>query len=282
MKTYKIIAINLLLTLILIFSLIFPLLLSKLKDKQLLGKVSLQQYDAIKNINYIQNEATNYTIIDKLKLLYGVRIKSDNIVVIQNSQLSSAEQERIKTAYKTELLKLSAINLLPDLETDMNNPAEISTFTYSSTLAPDLTANFYMVKLNSAAYTITFTMDAETNKIYAFDINSSVEPLTIDFSNADSLWQNYIGLPLWYVPQNTDNDETTDDTYIDNEMQSTLMNEPITENNSNDQLATSSQIEESDLLNATASDYTDGNQIVSFSFYVGDNCKKFSIRCSFN
>ena len=105
-------------------------------------------------------------MIDKLKLLYGVRIKSDNIVVIQNKQLSSAEQERIKTAYNTELLKLSAINLFPALDTSMNSPAEISTFTYSSTLVPDLAANFYIVKLNSAAYTITFTMDAETNKIY--------------------------------------------------------------------------------------------------------------------
>lgn len=282
MKTYKIIAIYILLTLILIFSLIFPLLFSKLKDKQLLGKVSLQQYDAIKSINYAQDEATNYTMIDKLKLLYGVRIKSDNIVVIQNTQLSSAEQERIKTTYNTELLKLSAINLLPDLDIDMNNPTEISTFTYSSTLGPDLAANFYIVKLNSTAYTITFTMDAETNKIYAFDINSNVGPLTIDFYNADSLWQNYIGLSLWCDSQNKDNDEMTDNNHIDNETESTLMSVPISESNFNDQLGTSSPNEESDLLNATASDYTDGKQIVSFSFYVGDNCKKFSIRCSFS
>lgn len=281
MKTYKIIAIYILLTLILIFSLIFPLLLSKLKDKQLLGKVFLQQYDAIKNINYAQDKATNYTMIDKLKLLYGVRIKSDNIVVIQNTQLSSAEQEKIKTAYSTELLQLSAIHLLPDLDIDINNPTEISTFTYSSTLVPDLAANFYIVKLNSAEYTITFTMDAETNKIYALDINSTVEPLTIDFYNADSLWQDYIGLSLWYDSQNMDNDGMTEDNHIDNETQSTLMSVPISEANSNDQLGTSSPTEESDLLNATASDYTDGNQMVSFSFYVGDDCKKFSIRCSF-
>jgi len=253
------------------FSVAFPLFLSKASDQKLLGQIHLEELDVNKVNHPPGHETTNYSVIDKLRLLYDMRGNSKDVVVVQNTQLSVTDQEKIQTAYNTELSKLKDENLLPDIKADLNDRAEISSFTCSSTSRPDLSVSFYIVKLYSLHYQITFTMDADTNKIYELDINSTVSSLVLDFDNAYLHWQDYIGLS--HMKQDNIPKAALNDSYSNNNSEFLPLygvpqgaeKPPANDDN---RLA---------VAEATEHDYTDGNKVVTYSFFVANENKSFTI-----
>ena len=253
-----------------IFSVIFPLLLSKASDQKLLGQIYVQEFELNEVGNPIEYETTSTSVLDKLMLLYDMRGNAKDLVVVQNTQLSITDQEKIKTLYNAELLTLKDKNLLPDIKANLNDRAEITSFTCFNTLRPDLSVSFYIVKLYSVQYRMTFTMDAETNKIYELDINSTVNPLDMDFDNAYLYWQDYIGLSLMEkdITQETPNGSHSNDNNVFSPLYS-MLQEPEKNSTSDDNMVAEAETLEYD--------YTDGNKMVTYSFFNTKGNKSFTI-----
>lgn len=270
MKTFKIFTIFVVLILLMASSVAFPLLVSKISDQRLLGQINLQKIEENKVSPPIQREIIYNSVLDKLMLLNGMRVNSKDIVVVKNTQLSVTDQEKIKTLYKAELSKLKDKNLFPDVTTDLNDGVEISLFTCSNTSRTDLSFSFYIVKLNFSQYRITFTMDAETNKIYEFDIISTVELLVMDFDNVYLRWQDYIGLSLM---KKENSKEALNSNYIkDNSVPLPFYSMP--------KAAEKNPASDNSELFASESllqDYTDGSEVVTYSFYNAEDNKSITI-----
>ena len=267
MKTFKIMTIFLLLISLMVFSAVFPLLLSKVNDQQLLGQIHLQKIEAQEN-----NHSTQYSVIDKLRLLYDKRVYSKDIVVVQNAQLSEADLKKLNALCYTELQTLREKKLLPDLEDDLNTGFEGSSFTSFDTSRPDLVVNYYIMTMYSSQYRISFTMDADTNKIYELNIDSSVKPLVIDYDNAYLHWQDYIGLSL---EQSDHPGEVSEDGSNDNRPFPPL-------NSTSDESDKDHPAEDrtSGMAIALVHDYTDGNKTVAYSFVIAKDKKSFTISWS--
>ncbi|MDP4097135.1 hypothetical protein OIN60_10175 [Paenibacillus sp. P96] len=269
MKTFKIMTLFLVLILLMAFSAVFPLLLSKVNDQQLLGQIHLQKIKAQEN-----NPSTQYSMIDKLRVLYDKRVHSKDIVVVQNAQLSAADLEKLNAVCYAELQTLREKKLLPALEDGLSTGFEGSSFTSFDTSRPDLVVNYYVMTMYSNQYRISFTMDADTHKIYELSIESVVKPLVLDYDNAYLHWQDYIGLSLEqsdharklpeggysndngpFPPLNSMSEESDQDYPVDDRTSGMAM--------------------------ALVHDYTDGNQTVVYSFLIAQDKKSLTISWSF-
>ncbi|MFB5675396.1 hypothetical protein ACE3NQ_17320 [Paenibacillus terreus] len=269
MKTFKIMTIFLLLILLMAFSAVFPLLLSKASDQQLLGQIHLQKIEVQEN-----NHSTQYSVIDKLRLLYDKRVNSKDIVVVQNAQLSKADLEKLNAVCYAELQTLREKKLLPDLEDNVSTGFEGSSFTSFDTSRPDLVVNYYTMTMYSNQYRISFTMDADTNKIYELNIDSAAGPLVIDYDNAYLHWQDYVGLSL---EQSDHSGEVSEGGYSDDNRPFPSLDSTIAESDKDYPIGdrTSSPVV------ALVHDYTDGNKTVAYSFVIPNDKKSFTISWSF-
>jgi hypothetical protein len=270
MKTLKIMTLFLLLILLMACSAVFPLLLSKVNDQQLLGQIHVQKIEAQEN-----NPSTQYSMIHKLRVLYDKRVHSKDIVVIRNAQLSEADLEKLNAVCYAELQKLREKKLFPDLEDDLNTGFEGASFTSFDTSRPDLVVNYYVMTMYSNQYRISFTLDADTNKIYELNIESAAKPLALDYDNAYLHWQDYTELSL--EPSNYSGKLPAGGYGNDNRLFPPLNSKP-------EESDADYPVEDRtpDMAMALVHDYTDGSQTVVYSFIIARDKKSFTITWSFN
>ncbi|WP_139997408.1 hypothetical protein [Paenibacillus paridis] len=267
MKTFKSKTIFLLLILLMAFSALFPLLLSKANDQRVLGQMHIHKVELLEN-----NHPTPYSMIDKMRLLYDKHVKSKDIVVVQNAHLSEVDLKNLNGQCLAEIQKLSEKKLLPDLEDDFtSNGCEGSSFTLFDTTRPDLVVNLYAIIMYDDQYRISFTMDADTNKIYELNMKSAVKPLIIDIDNSYLYWKNYIGLSL---EQSNDllSVERSDEVGEVSEGSDTFGI------SGKDYLVDDRTFEMGPVV---VHDYTDGNKMVSYKFFLANDKKEFTISLSF-
>ncbi|MFB5760638.1 hypothetical protein [Paenibacillus medicaginis] len=269
MKKFKIITLFLLLISLMVFAAVFPLLLSKVNDQQLLGQIHLQKIEA-----QASNPSTQYSVIDKLRVLYDKRVHSKDIVVVQNAQLSAADLEKLNAICYAQLQTLREKKLLPNLEDDVSEGFQGSSFTSFDTSRPDLVVNYYVMTMYSNSYRISFTMDADTNKIYELNIDSTVKPLVMDYDNAYLHWRDYLGLSL----EQSDHARKLPEGGYSND------NRPFPPLNSMSEGADQDypvDDQTSGMSRALIHDYTDGSQTVVYSFLIAKDKKSFTISWSF-
>lgn len=269
MKALKNMTIFLLLISLMAFSAVFPLLLSRVNDQQLLGQIHLQKIEVQEN-----NQSAQYSMIDKLRLLYDKRVNSKDIVVVQNAQLSEVDLEKLNAVCYDELQALREKKLLPHMEDGIGTGLEGSSFTSFDASRPDLVVNYYIMTMYSNQYRISFTMDADTNKIYELNIDSAAKPLVIDYDNAYLHWQDYIGLSL---DQSDDSGEVSEGGYRDDSKLFPSLNSTIAESDKDYPIGDRT----SSPAKALVHDYTDGNKIVAYSFVIPNDKKSFTITWAF-
>lgn len=272
MKKLKTMAAFFLLFLIMAASVTLPPLLSKANDRQLIGQIHLQKLETKQDVTL----APENGVIDKLRLLYDKLANSKDIVVVKNIQLSETELNKIKSSCYAELQKLKGKKLFPDIEVDLDNGFDVSSFICANTSMPDFAVNFFIISIYSAQYRISFIIDADTNKIYGLNISSAMEPLDIDYNNAPLNWKDYMGLSFVKADNSG---KASDDDYADGNGPFPSLNNMI-------------RVFEDDYTNVTQpvpyvmaraleNNYTDGNKMVNYFFEMTNDNKSFTISWSF-
>ena len=273
-------------------SALLPLLFTKINDQRVLGQIHIQTLE-----DQGGGQSVSYSMIDKLHLLSEKRVRSPDIAVIQNAHLSEADTQKLGAECLAELQKLSEVKLLPGLEDGLRNSGyEGASFTVYDATKPERAVTFYDITMLSNPYRISFTMDAETHKIYELNIVSDDGPLVIDEGNAYLHWQEYLGLTL--VPSSSE--APVDDAVEHSEPDSMMATVPSSSQGSagdavehsepDSMMATvpsssqgsagdASERKEQDSLVAplVIHNYTDGTQSVSYSFILAGDGKRFTI-----
>ncbi|WP_433706726.1 hypothetical protein [Paenibacillus illinoisensis] len=268
MRTFKRLTLYLVLLLLMACSALLPLLFTKINDQRVLGQIHFQTLE-----DQGGGQSVSYSMIDKLHLLSEKRMRSPDIAVIQNAHLSEADMQKVGAECLAELQKLSEVKLLPELEDGLRNSGyEGASFTVYDATKPERAVTFYDITMLSNPYRISFTMDAETHKIYELIIVSDDGPLVIDEGNAYLHWQEYIGLTLVPSPS----EAPVDDAVEHSEPDSMMATVP---SSSQCPAGDASEREEQDSLVAplVIHNYTDGTQSVSYSFTLAGDGKRFTI-----
>ncbi|WP_340024864.1 hypothetical protein MHI24_06970 [Paenibacillus sp. FSL K6-1096] len=228
-------------------SALLPLLFTKINDQRVLGQIQIRTLE-----EQPDGQNVSYSMIDKMHLLYEKSMGSPDIVVVQNAQLSAADMEKLGANCRTELEKLRETRLLPGIEDGFGNTGYTGTsYTVYDTTNPERVVTFYAITLQVHAYRISFTVDAETNQIYELNINSDEGALAIDIGNAYLHWQTYTGLKL--VPS-------------DAEASAGELVRP--------------RAPDSQVTPLAVYEYTDGAQSISYSFFLANDGKRFTILLS--
>ncbi|WP_339219258.1 hypothetical protein [Paenibacillus sp. FSL H8-0332] len=244
MRAFRRLSLYLVPLLLMACSALLPLLFTTINDQRVLGQIHIRTLE-----DQGGGQTASYSMIDKMHLLYEKSMGSPNIVVVQNTQLSGAEMKKLGAECLAELERLSEAKVLPGLADGLSNSGyEGSSFTVYDTTKPERVVTFYAITMPVNSYRISFTMDAETHTIYELNINSDAEALAIDIGNAYLHWQTYTGLTL---------------VTSDAEASAGELIRPR---------APDSQVEP-----LAIHKYTDGTHSVSYSFFLANDGKQFTI-----
>ncbi|MBP1761122.1 MAG: hypothetical protein H6Q64_664 [Firmicutes bacterium] len=191
MKRNRTFYISFLLVVFLLITVLAPPIVSRIKDRMLIGKVTTQQLTDTKAFT-----KSELSMEDKIALIAGYKAGQENVIMVnQDRQIyDQGNQQNLADIAMSEMEKLKSMGLFPPVEVSEAQNITFAVQLYTNIDDPSMNAEIWEIAFPSDKNWVDIMMDADTHLILQYNIRTRESLKYTPVKGNMNLFAKYLGI----------------------------------------------------------------------------------------